>query len=82
VEEAVSNLPVRIYGASEFKIPSPEERKTLLLAPGEGKPIPFKAVSNEPTTRSGAESITSQPWFVPALLLAGAALVTVLSRRS
>jgi len=78
----VSNLPVRIYGASDFKIPSPEERKTLLLAPGESKPVPFKAVSNEPTTQTGAQSITSQPWFVPAMIVAGAALVTAISRRS
>lgn len=78
----MSALPLRIYGAADFKVPPPEERKTLLLTPGEDRAIPFKTVSNEPTSQAGAKSITSEPWFVPALMLAGAVLVTVVSRRS
>lgn len=95
----MNHLPIRIYGSADFRIPSPEERKTLLLTPSDadsvpfktasgeptGKPgaqVPFKTVSGEPTGKPGAESITSQPWFVPALVLASAALVTVFLRRS
>ncbi len=77
------NMPsLRIYGTADFKVPAPEERKTLLLTPGESKPLPFKTVSNEPTSQAGAKSITSEPWFIPALVLAGAVVVTVVSRRS
>jgi hypothetical protein len=82
LEEEVNHLPIRIYGSAEFRVPSPEERKTLLLTPSDAAPVPFKTVSGEPTGKPGAESITSQPWFVPALVLASAALVTVFLRRS
>lgn len=75
-------LPLRIYGAADFRVPPSEERKTLLLTPGEGKAIPFKTVANEPTSQAGATSITSEPWFVPALVLAGVVVATVVSRRS
>jgi hypothetical protein len=82
VAQEVNDLPLRIYGASDFRVPPPEERRTLLLAPGDTKAVPFKTVSNDPTGQTGAESLTSQPWFIPALLLAGVSLVTILSRRS
>lgn len=78
----MNHLPIRIYGSAEFRVPSPEERKTLLLTQSDAAPVPFKAVSGEPTGKPGAESITSQPWFVPALVLASAALVTVVLNRS
>lgn len=78
----MSALPLRIYGAADFKVPAPEERKTLLLTPGESTPLPFKTVSNEPTSQAGAKSITSEPWFIPALVLAGVVVATVVSRRS
>lgn len=76
----MSAAPIRMYGVSDFHVPAPEERKTLLLLPGEGQKIPLKTVSGEPTGKPGAESITSQPWFVPALVIVSFALVSLFSR--
>ena len=71
----------RMYGEAEFRIPTAAEKKTLLLTPGEGEQMSLTQITGG-TKATGEESITSQPWLVPALVLTGVALVAYLYKRN